>query len=86
MTAVYPVRMKMVLDKMVELSAMMKRPMCPKSFNNPGHPVDKSVKMGNVANLNIGPSYQISVWVVNIVHIAIQRVKVEMRVFNRVAE
>ena len=79
MTAVYPVRMKMVVNNMVGLSVMMKHPMCLKSCKNPGHPADKSFKMSNAAKLNIGLSYQLNVSAVNTVHIVNQRSKAEMR-------
>ena len=96
MTAVHPVRMRMklVVDNIVGLSAMMRRLTCHKTPFNPGNPAVLSVKMGKVANLNIGPSYQINEKVVNTGLVVNQRVKLATNlqtrektvVFNRVAE
>ena len=88
MTAVYLVRMKIMEDNIVGLSVMTKHPTCHNTRFNPGH------QAFNVANLNIGLSYRINVLLVNIVQIALQRVKfatdlqtrLEVRVLSRVAE
>ena len=87
MTAVYPVRMKIMEDKIVWLSVKMRHLTCHNTCFNPGHPAF------NPVNLNIGLSYQINVPAVNIVQIALQRVKfvtkfqtrLEVRVVSRVA-
>ena len=79
MIAVYPVRMKIMEDNIVGLSVVKRHLTCHNTRFNP------AFKMGNVANLNIGLSYQINVSVVNIVQIAHQT-RLEVRVLSRVVQ